>query len=264
MSRPVSSTFNAASRPALKNPLRASTMSLLAPAEAVSGQPGSADRSTDPAALEVTAQQLRQMQVSEFSAWLRTQTNKHKRPFQEETIRGYAETARALDLWMVEEDIDGDFTACSVEVLNRFFASYRNAHSQGGTNTRQRNLHHLFKWLALRYDHPDPWTGDMVRYGPAKSRPSTLAEEFIRDLLEVTGGGRATSFADIRDHAMIRMLTEGVRREELAQQEIPILGRGAGGEMADGGRRRQQHEGFPVRTCKSAQIGCVSLPKNNL
>jgi hypothetical protein len=28
-----------------------------------------------------------------------------------------------------------------------------------------RNLHHLFKWLALRYDHPDPWNGDMVRYG---------------------------------------------------------------------------------------------------
>jgi len=48
-----------------------------------------------------------------------------------------------------------------------------------------------------------------VRYGPVKSRPSTLAEEFIRDLLEVTGGGRATSFVDIRDHGMIRILTEG-------------------------------------------------------
>ena len=128
------------------------------------------------------------MQISEFSAWLRTQTNKHKRPFQEETFRGYAETARALDLWMAAHDIDADFTACSVDVLNRFFAAYRNAHSQGGTNTRQRNLHHLFKWLALRYDHPDPWSGDLVRYGPVKSRPSTLAEDFIRDLLEVTVG----------------------------------------------------------------------------
>jgi hypothetical protein len=78
------------------------------------------------------------MQISEFSAWLRTQTNKHKRPFQEETIRSYAETARALDLWMAEEDIDGDFTACSVDLLNRFFSAYRNSHSQGGTNTRQR------------------------------------------------------------------------------------------------------------------------------
>jgi site-specific recombinase XerD len=63
----------------------------------------------------------------------------------------------------------------------------------------------------------------MVRYGPVQSRPSTLAEGFIRDLLEVTAGGKATSFVDARDHAMIRMLTEGVRREELAQQQITDL-----------------------------------------
>jgi hypothetical protein len=94
---------------------------------------------------------------------------------------------------MAETGVDGDFTACDVGMLNEFFAAYRNSPTQGGTNTRQRNLHHLFKWLALRYDHPDPWSEGMVRYGPVKSRPSTLAEEFIRDLLEVTGGGRATS-----------------------------------------------------------------------
>jgi site-specific recombinase XerD len=172
---------------------------------------------------EVTAQQLRQMQISEFTAWLRAQTNKHRRPFQEETIIGYAETARALDRWMTEREIDGDFTACDTTVLNEFFSAYRNSHTQGGTNTRQRNLHHLFVWLAKKYGHPDPWTPDLVRYGPVKSRPSTLAEEFIRDLLEVTGGGKATRFVDVRDHAMIRMLTEGVRREELAQQEISDL-----------------------------------------
>ena len=222
MSRPVSSTLKTTSKAALKNPLRASTMPLLAPA-AVSQEADDPGRGAAGPTLEVTAQQLRRMQISEFSAWLRTQTNKHKRPFQEETIRGYAETARALDLWMAEEDIDGDFTACSVDLLNRFFAAYRNSHSQGGANTRQRNLHHLFTWLAFRYDHPDPWTGDMVRYGPVRSRPSTLAEGFIRDLLEVTGGGKATSFVDARDHAMIRMLTEGVRREELAQQQITDL-----------------------------------------
>lgn len=196
MSRPVSSPKKTTSKPALKNPLRASTMSLLGPS-AVSEEPESPGRAAAEPAPKVTAQQLRRMQISEFSAWLRTQTSRDKRPFQEETIRGYAETARALDLWMAAEDIDGDFTACSVDVLNGFFAAYRNAHSQGGTNTRQRNLHHLFKWLALRYGHPDPWTDDMVRYGPVKSRPSTLAEDFIRDLLEVTGGGKATSFAPI-------------------------------------------------------------------
>ena len=158
MTRPVSSTLKTASKAALKNPLRASTMPLLAPSE-ISEESQSPGRAAAGPALEVTPQQLRRMQISEFSAWLRTQTNKHKRPFQEETIRSYAETARALDLWMAKEDIDGDFTACSVDVLNLFFAAYRNAHSQGGTNTRQRNLHHLFKWLALRSTtRTRPWS----------------------------------------------------------------------------------------------------------
>jgi hypothetical protein len=55
--------------------------------------------------------------------------------------------------------VDDDFSACSVDVQNGFFAAYRNTHSQGGTNTRQRNLHHLFKWLALRSTiRTRPWS----------------------------------------------------------------------------------------------------------
>ena len=222
MPRPVSSTVKTASKPALKNPLRASTMPHLAPRRFPRSRKAAAASLPDlhPRSRRNGSGGCRSTS-SAPRCW--TQTNKHHRPFQEETIRGYAETARALDLWMAEEDIDYDFTACSVDVLNTFFAAYRNERSQGGTNTRQRNLHQMFKWLALRYDHPDPWTDDMVRYGPVQSRPSTLAEGFIRDLLEVTGGGKATSFVDARDHAMIRMLTEGVRREELAQQQITDL-----------------------------------------
>jgi site-specific recombinase XerD len=173
---------------------------------------------------DVTPQQLRQSQISEFTAWLRTQTNRHKRPFQEATITGYTEACRALDRWMADVGLEEDFTGCDVEILNRFFASYRNSHSQNGANTRQRNLHHMFKWLSVRYDHPDPWLSpELVRYGPVKSRPSTLDTEFIRELLAVTGDGKGKSFMDIRDHAMIRMLTEGVRREELAQIQIQDL-----------------------------------------
>jgi integrase/recombinase XerD len=94
---------------------------------------------------------------------------------------------------MAEEETDGDFTACSVDVLNRFFAAYRNSHSQGGTNTRQRNLPtYSSGWhsgTTTRIRGPGTWCGT----ARVKSRPSTLAEEFIRDLLEVTGGGpRAT------------------------------------------------------------------------
>ena len=55
-------------------------MPLLAPSE-VSDGPGRLRRGAAVPSLEVTVQQLRRMQISEFSAWLRTQTNKHKRPF---------------------------------------------------------------------------------------------------------------------------------------------------------------------------------------
>jgi integrase/recombinase XerD len=53
--------------------------------------------------------------------------------------------------------------------------------------------------------------------------PSTLETDFIKDLLEVTGGGRKRDFVNARDHAIIRMLTEGVRRAELVQQQVTDL-----------------------------------------
>jgi hypothetical protein len=55
--------------------------------------------------------QLRRLQVSQYTAWLRTQTNKQKRPFQEQTLVADVETAHALDRWMTDECIDGDFGA---------------------------------------------------------------------------------------------------------------------------------------------------------
>jgi len=40
------------------------------------------------------------------------------------------------------------------------------------------------------------------------------------DLLSVTGGGKARSFIDVWDQAIIRMLTEDVHRTELAQIQL--------------------------------------------
>ena len=52
------------------------------------------------------------MMISGFEQWLRSRTNKQKRTFHEDTILAYAKAARALDTWMTEHDVDGDFTTC--------------------------------------------------------------------------------------------------------------------------------------------------------
>lgn len=202
----------------LKDPLRSPAVGI--PRVAVPSAGFGPKRAAD---VNIPGPDLRKTEISEFGDWLRTQTNKQQLPYQENAILAYTEVARVLDRWMTKEGIDGDFTACDTDVLNRFFADYRKSHTQGGTNTRQRNLHHLFKWLAKVHGHPDPWTEALVRYGPSEVPPSTLSKELITDIFEVTGNGTATTFAEARDEAIFRMLTEGVRREELAQMELSDL-----------------------------------------
>ena len=210
-------------RGARKSPLRTATMTALA---GTVPEPTAADillaAGRGPGE-PVTAPELRRMQISEFAAWLRSRTNRHNRPFQEATVAAYADAARSLDRWMTGQEIDGDFTTCDTEMLNCFFTGWVTKHGQAGLNTRQRNLRHLFTWLEEADGHPHPYTSSLHRYAPTKKRPSTLAQEFIGDLLEVTGGGRARGFEDARDHAMIRVLTEGVRRMELIQLELTDL-----------------------------------------
>ncbi len=62
-----------------------------------------------------------------------------------------------------------------------------------------------------------------MQNAPVKVRPSTLAADFIRDLLAATGGGRARVFEGARDHATVRVLTEGVGRGELVQIRLDDL-----------------------------------------
>jgi hypothetical protein len=45
-------------------------------------------------------EELRQLMISEFGEWLWSRTNKHKRPFQEDTISAYRDAAIALSGWM--------------------------------------------------------------------------------------------------------------------------------------------------------------------
>ncbi len=221
----TSRSARAVGRPVRRSPLRIAAPGELGLVPGLTVGPASARHGEAPKQNRtITAADLRTMAMSEFKHWLRGQTNKHKRPYQEKTISDYTEAVETLSQWMSRRGIEEDFPACGPEMLNAFFAEYLEANTQGGTNTRQRNLHHFFKWLEKTAGCRDPWKSEeLVRYGPGKKRPSTLAMEYIKDLLAVTGGGNARAFEDARDHAILRMLGEGVRRTELEQQQLGDL-----------------------------------------
>lgn len=139
---------------------------------------------------------------------------------------------------MTQEEVDGDFTACDAGTLNTFFRWYYDSHDvpkspdgkggyTGGTNTLQRNLRNIFKWMEVELDHPDPWADPLFqRYAAPKDLPpKTLSEEFIADMLRVTGNGnpRIRDFETLRDHAIIRVLTECLRAEQLLNLSVTTV-----------------------------------------
>jgi integrase/recombinase XerD len=158
----------------------------------------------------------RESTIAEFEDYLRTVNNRDGRPYEEKTIGTYTAPAKNLDRWLSANGTDGDFTDVDTTLLNRYFREYYLEHGQGGTHTLQRNLIQLFNFLERERGSATPYTDALNRYAAVRGRPKTLSAEFIDDLLEVTGGGRARDFETARDHAIIRILrSEGIRRAEL-------------------------------------------------
>jgi site-specific recombinase XerD len=117
---------------------------------------------------------------------------------------------------MTANSIEGDYTQADTATLNHFFREYYRANGQGGTHTLQRNLIQLFNYLEHEHAHAIPYKTGLNRYADVKGRPKTLSADFIDELLDVTGGGKARDFETARDHAIIRILCgEGIRRQEL-------------------------------------------------
>ena len=102
--------------------------------------------------------------------YLRTTNNRNGRPYEEATVENYIFAARALDRWMTAEGIDGDFTVADTAMLNRFLRDYFRQHGQGGTHSQQRNMRHLFSYLAREAGHPHPYTEALHRYSEQKQR----------------------------------------------------------------------------------------------
>ncbi|WP_236570332.1 tyrosine-type recombinase/integrase [Streptomyces mexicanus] len=163
--------------------------------------------------------------ADEYVIHLRATNNKHGRPYQEKTVRTYAEAVRTLGQWMSRQRLN-DFRL-DTDTLNKFFRDYYATHDRGGTNSVQRNLRTFFLWLEEEYDHPNPYRDrKLQRYSaPTGARPKTLTPEFVRNLLKATGNGhpRVREFEKVRDHAIIRALTEGLRAEELLSLRVSDL-----------------------------------------
>lgn len=176
--------------------------------------------------------------IDELELHLSTTTNKHGRPFQRRTINAYKYAATQLHHWLTARKTAGDFTTCDTATLNRFFRWYYQEHDvpksqdgkggyTGGTNTVQRNLRALFLYLAEEYDHPNPYNDPKLqRYAtPPLGKPKTLSEEFVGDMLRATGNGspKVRDFQTVRDHAILRVLTEGLRSDELLNLRVQDL-----------------------------------------
>lgn len=176
--------------------------------------------------------------IDELELHLSTTTNKHGRPFQRRTINAYKYAATQLHHWLTARKTAGDFTSVDTATLNRFFRWYYQEHDvpksqdgkggyTGGTNTVQRNLRALFVYLAEEYDHTNPYDDPKLqRYAtPPLGKPKTLSEEFVGDMLKATGNGspKVRDFQTVRDHAILRVLTEGLRSDELLNLRVQDL-----------------------------------------
>ena len=225
MSRTTSTSSRRSGRSASGRGMKAPLKSPLAMPSGAPVAPADYPSDIESAVLASVVLSDRNATLAEFEDYLRTINNRDGRPYEEKTISNYVGPGKNLDVWMTASGLDGDFTVLDVATLNRYFREYYLAHGQGGTHSLQRNLIQLFKYLERERGFANPYRSDgLNRYTPVKGRPKTLSADFIEELLEVTGGGRARDFETARDHAIIRILrSEGIRRTELLEMAMHTL-----------------------------------------
>jgi len=163
----------------------------------------------------------RDAQRAFFESHLRATTNKQGRPYAERSVGAYRDAVISLDRYLAETAFPAGFDAVSVEVLNGYFRCYHRAHSQGGTNTKQRNLAVFFAWVAEEFGTPNPYDDKALdRYAPGDTESPVLADDLIAALLDVTAG---TDYESRHDHAIIRRFLTGIRREQMTRLRIEDL-----------------------------------------
>lgn len=182
--------------------------------------------------------------ISELDLHLSTTTNKHGRPFQRKTINAYVNAGKALSAWIgASQHVNAvgvvveSFMDVDTATLNHYFRWWYQTKDvpksqdgkggyTGGVNTQQRNLRALFVYLSEEYEVPNPYDDPKLhKYAaPQLGKPKTLSEEFVTDVLTLTAWGPdRRDFETTRDHALLRVLTEGLRAEEILNLRVQDL-----------------------------------------
>jgi site-specific recombinase XerD len=150
-----------------------------------------------------------------YEAHLKTATSDAGDRYGATTITGYVEAVASLGAYLSRAAFIGDFHDVTFAELNAYLADYRETHSQGGTNTKQRRLRTFYGWLEIAYEVPSPWrSGRMAYYAPSEPPPSALADGVIAAMIATCTDPHL--YEDVRDAAMLHVLKTGMRRAELA------------------------------------------------
>ncbi len=165
--------------------------------------------------------ETRNQQRDLFALVLRSEPNRRGKPYSERTIGAYLDAVDSLARWLTMTGHPDGFDTLSLAQVNAYLSDYLSAHTLGGTVTKQGNLRMFLKHLAEEYDGEDLWTHPKRHsYQRQEEHPDVLAPALIAALLKVTSG---KTFEDRRDHALIRVLLIGVRREEVATLRVEDL-----------------------------------------
>lgn len=165
--------------------------------------------------------ETRREQRELFALVLRGEPNRRGKPYSERTIGAYLDAVDSLARWLTDTAHPTGFDTLTINQLNVYLSEYLAAHTLGGTVTKQGNLRVFLKHLAEEYEGEDLWSDPKRhRYQRQEERPAVLAPDLIAALLKVTSG---KGFEDRRDHAIVRVLLIGVRREEAATLRVQDL-----------------------------------------
>lgn len=166
-------------------------------------------------------EELRNQQRKFFADTLMATTTKRGQPFDDKTIRAYLDVVDVWHKWLTDFGFEGGFENATILHLNGFLADYLRTHTLGGTVTKQRNLRAFLKHLTEEYDSTNLWDHPKRnKYNRRDERAPVLDEHVVEDLLKVTEG---RGFTERRDHAIIRLLLNGPRREEVARLDVESL-----------------------------------------